>query len=133
MTNCRHNQRSYPPLSLTTKTHPAPHVSCPHMKPLLAFFLTFSAAAAADLTLLDAGKTDYQIVLPDAAPTPAIDASLQQTAFLVNKAEIAILREKGRDAAKPALILEKTVLAQKSGVEVMKLRDWSYASRREVL
>ena len=64
------------------------------MKPLLALVLTLSAATAADLTLLDAGKSDYEIVLPDAAPTPAIDASLLQTArllqtaFLANKAEL---------------------------------------------
>jgi hypothetical protein len=105
------------------------------MKPFLAFFLTLSAATAADLTLLDAGKSDYQIVLPDTAPTPAIDASLQQTArllqtaFLANKAEIAIVREKERDVSKPALMLGNTVLAQKSGVEVTKLRDWSYVQR----
>ncbi|MFN7343789.1 MAG: DUF4838 domain-containing protein, partial [bacterium] len=105
------------------------------MKPLLALFLTISAANAAELTLLDAGKTDYQIVLPDAAPTPAIDASLQQTArllqaaFLANKAEIAIVREKERDGSKPALMLGNTVLARKSGVELTKLRDWSYVQR----
>jgi|GEM_PF-6474493 hypothetical protein len=50
------------------------------MKPLLAFFLSLTAAAAADLTLLEAGKSDYQIVLPDALPSPALDESLVQTA-----------------------------------------------------
>ena len=97
------------------------------MKPLLAFFLSLSAATAADLTLLDAGKTDYQIVLPDAVPSPAIEASLQQTArslqtaFLSNKAEIAIVREKERDGSKLALMLGNTVLPRKNGVEVTKL------------
>ena len=91
------------------KTHASPHVSCPHMKPLLALFLSLTVAAAADLTLLDAGKTDYQIVLPDVAPTPAIDENLQQTArllqtaFLANKAEIAVVREKERDASEHSL------------------------------
>lgn len=105
------------------------------MKPLLTLFLTLTSATAADLTLLDAGKTDYQIVLPDAVPTPAIDASLQQTArllqtaFLANKAEIAIVREKERDGSKPVLMLGNTVLARKNGVEVTKLRDWSYVQR----
>lgn len=105
------------------------------MKPLLALFLCLTVANAADLTLLDAGKTDYEIVLPDAAPTPAIDASLQQTArllqtaFLANKAEIVIVREKERDGSKPALILGNTAFAQKNGVEVSKLRDWSYVQR----
>ena len=57
-----------------------------NMKPLLALFLTLSAATAADMTLLDAGKSDYQIVLPDAVPSAAIDASLQQTARLLQTA-----------------------------------------------
>ena len=35
------------------------------MKPLLALFLSLTAANAAALALLDAGKTDYQIVLQD--------------------------------------------------------------------
>lgn len=105
------------------------------MKHLFALILTLTAANAFSLTLLDAGKTDYQIVLPDAVPTPVIDASLQQTArllqtaFLANKAEIAIVREKERDGSKPALMLGNTVLARKNGVEVTKLRDWSYVQR----
>ncbi|MBK8094239.1 MAG: hypothetical protein IPK32_20290 [Verrucomicrobiaceae bacterium] len=55
------------------------------MKLTLLILLTCMAPASA-LTLLDAGKTDYQIVLPDAVPTPAIDASLQQTARLLQTA-----------------------------------------------
>lgn len=56
------------------------------MKPLLALFLSLTAAAAADLTLLDAGKSDYQIVLPDALPSPSLDESLVQTAQLLQTA-----------------------------------------------
>jgi hypothetical protein len=105
------------------------------MKPLLALFLSLTAAAAADLTLLDAGKSDYQIVLPDALPSPALEESLVQTArllqtaFLANKAEVAVVREKERDAAKPALMLGNTQFAQKNGLDVTKLRDWSFVHR----
>jgi hypothetical protein len=69
------------------------------MKPLLALFLSLTDAAAADLTLLDAGKSDYQIVLPDVLPSPALDEGLVQTArllktaFLANKAEVAVVRD----------------------------------------
>jgi hypothetical protein len=42
------------------------------MKPLLAFFHSLTAAAAAELTLLHAGKSDDQIVLPDALPYSAL-------------------------------------------------------------
>jgi len=105
------------------------------MKLLLPFFLVLTTATAADLTLLDAGKSDYQIVLPDALPLPALDESLVQTArllqtaFLANKAEVAVVREKERDAAKPALMLGNTQFAQKNGLEVTKLRDWSFVHR----
>ena len=70
------------------------------MKPLFAFFLSLTAAAAADLTLLDAGKSDYQIVLPDALPSPALDESLVQTArllqsaFLANLAKVVVVRDR---------------------------------------
>lgn len=102
---------------------------------LLAPFLSLTAATSADLILLDAGKSDYQIVLPDALPSPALDESLVQTArllqtaFLANKAEVAVVREKERDAAKPALMLGNTQFAQKNGLEVTKLRDWSFVHR----
>ena len=43
----------------------------------------------------------------------------------MNKAEIAVVREKEWDGSKPALMLGNTVLARKNGVEVSKLRDWS--------
>lgn len=39
------------------------------------------------------------------------------------------MREKGRDAAKPVLMLGNTALARNNGVEVTKLRDWSYVQR----
>lgn len=106
-----------------------------HMKTLVAFFLALTAATAADLTLVDAGKSDYQIVLPDALPSPALDESLVQTArllqtaFLANKVEVAVVREKERDAAKPALMLGNTQFAQKMGLDVTNLRDWSFVHR----
>jgi hypothetical protein len=42
------------------------------MKPLLAFFHSLTSAAAADLTLLHAGKSDDQIVLPVSIPYSAL-------------------------------------------------------------
>lgn len=70
------------------------------MKPLFAFFLSLTAAAATDMTLLDAGKLDYKIVLPDALPSPGLGESLVQTArllqtaFTANRGEVAVVREK---------------------------------------
>ena len=86
------------------------------MKPtltiLIALLLTLHAAThAADLSLLSEGTSDYQIVVPDTLETPALTeclnqtARLVQTAFMANGAEVSVVTETLRDAAKPALLL----------------------------
>ena len=99
-------------------------------------FLTPSAALlAADLTLLNDGKSEYQIVVPDAQQTPALAESLNQTARLVqtafraNGADVVVVGESTRDAAKPSLFLGNTQFAQKNNIDVTKLRDWSFVHR----
>ncbi|MFT5468369.1 MAG: hypothetical protein ACI8UO_003478 [Verrucomicrobiales bacterium] len=100
-----------------------------------AVCLATSSAIAADLTLLNDGKSDYQIVVPDKLETSALTeclnqtARLVQTAFAANGAEVEVVLESERDAAKPALFLGDTRIAQEHGVEVAKLRDWSYVLR----
>ncbi len=104
---------------------------------LLATLLLASpvALSAADLSLLDQGKSDYQIVVPDTLETPALTASLHQTARLVqtafaaNGVEVAVVTESQRDTTKPALLLGNTRFAKQNGVDVKKLRDWSYVHR----
>ena len=87
---------------------------------------------AADLTLLSDGKSDYQIVVPDKLETPALTeclnqtARLVQTAFKANGVDVSVVTENQREAAKPALLLGNTRFAQTSGIDVTKLRDWSY-------
>lgn len=89
-------------------------------------------AAAAELTLFADGKSDYQIVLPNTSPTPAFGKCLEQTARLVqtafqaNGVAVAVVAEKDRDPAKPAIALGGTELAAKNGVDVTKLKDWGY-------
>lgn len=53
-------------------------------------------------------------------------ARLLQTVLLTNMAEVAVVREKNRDAAKPPLMLGNTQFAQENGLDVTKLRDWSF-------
>ena len=112
--------------------------------PILAALLLASLAAthAADLVLLRDGKSDYQIVVPDTLATPALTeglnqtARLLQTAFKANGAEVKVVPESQRDAAKPALFLGDTAFARAQGVEVAKLKGWSYVHRvvgRDVL
>lgn len=75
-----------------------------------------AATYAADVSLLSAGTSDYQIVLPDALETPELTECLNQTARLVqtvfkaNGVDVSVVTETGRDASKPALLLGNTVL-----------------------
>ena len=91
--------------------------------------------SAADLTLLGEGKSDYQIVVPDNLETPELTqclnqmARLVQTTFKANGAEVCVVTESERDAAKPAILLGNTQLAQKSSIDVTKLADWGYVHR----
>jgi hypothetical protein len=110
------------------------------MKHTLALLATLLLAPlgvlhAADLTLLSDGKSDYQIVVPDKLEAPAISeclnqtARLVQTAFKANGVDAAVITESQRDAAKPALLLGNTRFARQHGIDVTKLRDWSYVLR----
>ena len=102
---------------------------------LLACVLSALSASAAELTLLNEGKSDYQIVVPDELGTPALTeciaqtARLVQTAFHANGAAVPVVAESARDAVKPALFLGDTQFARQHGVDVTKLRDWSYVER----
>ena len=103
----------------------------------VAFALLLSAVSvsAADVVLLNSNKSDYQIVLPDQLPTPGLSECLKQTARLVesafkaNGAEVSIIAESERDPAKPSLFLGNTRFAKQQGIDVSKLRDWSYVHR----
>lgn len=84
------------------------------------------------LVLADKGGSDYQIILPDKYPTPAIGADMQQvarllqTAFKANGAELAVVTEAARDKAKPAIYLGATSFARTHGVEC---KGWSYVHK----
>lgn len=102
---------------------------------LLAPPLLLHAADAADLVLLSEGESDYQIVVPDNAETELLSDCLKQTTRLVqtvfaaNGAEVPVAKESDRDPEKPALFLGNTEFARRQGVDVTKLRDWSYVHR----
>lgn len=94
-----------------------------------------SLTQAADLTLAADGKSDYQIVLPDTPPTPAVGECLGQTARLIrtafkaNGADVPVMTESKRDRARPAIHLGDTAFARACGVDVSALQDWSYVLR----
>lgn len=109
------------------------------MKPLpLALLLAvagMATARAADLTLLEEKRSDYQIVVPDQIPAEALaeclrqTARLIQTAFQANGAEVAVVTEANRDPEKPAIFLGDTRFAREHGIDPAQLRDWSYVHR----
>lgn len=100
-----------------------------------AAFSWKSTLAGADLVLSQGGRTDYQIVLPDAPPSPAIGEALRQTArlmqaaFKAGGAELPVVDEKGRDTARPGIYLGSTAFARTQGVDVAGLRGWSYVQQ----
>jgi Domain of unknown function (DUF4838) len=91
-----------------------------------------SKLAASMLVISDNGMSDYQIVLPDNYPTPAIQADMQQvgrllqTAFKANGAELEIVSEGAWQKAKPGIFVGATEFARSHGVT---LKGWSYVHK----
>ncbi|MDF1816725.1 MAG: DUF4838 domain-containing protein [Verrucomicrobiales bacterium] len=98
------------------------------------FFLTLAIGTGGELVLGEAGKTDFQIVLPDQSPDPGIDASLVQTArllqtaFLANGISIPVIRESQLEGT-PGIFLGNTSFARQQELDVTKLEGWSYFHR----
>ena len=102
---------------------------------LLAFIALALPATAAELALLRDGKSDYEIVLPDAPQADAIGRALEQTArllqtaFLANGAKVAVVAESRHDANRPAIFLGDTRFARDHGFDPTQLEGWSYVHR----
>ena len=106
---------------------------------ILTFFvsccLVCSQAKAGDLVLGTDGKSNYQIVVPDTVPSPAIGeclaqaARLVQTAFTANGVEVPVVPEGERDPVKPGIYLGDTALARANGINVAQLKGWGYVHK----
>ncbi len=94
-----------------------------------------SYASGADLVLSQAGKSDYQIVLPESSAAPSVTEGLQQTARLLqvalqaNGAGVAVVTESKRDASKPTIWLGETTFAREHKVDLKSLTGWGYVHR----
>ena len=92
-------------------------------------------AAAADLTLLGDGRSDYEIVLPDRHAGDAVGRALEQTgrllqtAFAANGAAVAVVTEARHDATRPGLFLGDTRFARDHGIDPTTFADWGYLQR----
>ena len=99
---------------------------------MLSAVLLLSTASAADLVLAENGKSDYQIVLPDAVPGATINRTLASAAevmremFKSNGCTVAVVKESLADKQKPGIYLGDTAEARAAGVEGSKLPVWTY-------
>jgi len=97
--------------------------------------LAGTMAPAAELTLAANGKSDYQVVVPDAPPTTDIVeclaqvARLVQTAFKANGFDVPVVQESKRDAVRPGIYLGDTAFGRASGIDVSRIRDWGYVHK----
>jgi hypothetical protein len=102
---------------------------------VLRSLLCTVTATADDVVVAVDGQSEYQIVVPDQSPSPAIGeclsqtARLLQTAFQANGCEVPLVQEGRRDPAKPAIYLGDTAFARAAGVDVMALTGWGYVQR----
>ena len=91
-----------------------------------------AADLAGSLVLAADGKSNYQVVVPDASASPAIDACLNQTARLVQTAfkangfDVPVVTEGNRDPARPGIYLGNTNFARAGGVDLSHLSGWGY-------
>jgi hypothetical protein len=92
-------------------------------------------AYADDLTLAVGGKSEYQIVVPNALPNQAIERQVNQAgraiqnAFKTNGCSVPIVAEKDRNPAKPGIYLSTTEYACANGVDFSKLEGWGYVHK----
>jgi hypothetical protein len=110
-------------------------------KSLAAISAVFSAVLlstatvlnGADLVLAEKGRTDCQIVLPEAVPGAVISQALDRVAavmqemFKSNGSTVPVVKESQADKQKPGIYLGDTALARAAGVEGATLPVWAYA------
>ncbi len=110
-------------------------MKCWIVLPLLVLIFSGRAVQAADLELAAAGKTAYQLVVPNSTANAELGACLGQMArliqcaFAANGVEIPIAIEGAHDAARPSIFVGNTQFAQQQGVETSQLKHWGYVHR----
>lgn len=87
------------------------------------------------LVIVENGKSDYRIVLPDVETSPAdlTPRNLMECAKLLQEcirestgAELEIVREGKNGSVKPGIYLGNTVFARSNGVKLSSMKQWQY-------
>ena len=98
----------------------------------LGFLLIGANLNAGELLLGAAGKSNYQIVIPDKSSSKKIALSIEKAAKLCQKAfkengmTIPVVTEAKLIPEKPGIYLGKTKFALKNGVDFAKMKGWTY-------
>lgn len=94
-----------------------------------------AGANAGNLVLGSAGKSDYQIIVPDTHASPEIGGCLEQvarllqTAFKANGIDLPVVAEGKMNPAKPGIYLGNTAFSRSKGVDVSSLTGWGYVHK----
>jgi hypothetical protein len=89
-------------------------------------------AASTPINLIDHGKSTYSIVIPSATTDTRQNRTLNLAANLLQStlqkstgAQLPIVSEENWKAATPAIYLGKTIAAQKAGLPLDKITEWT--------
>ncbi len=99
----------------------------------LLLVLCFTGKVEADELLLGAaGRSGYQIIIPEKYPAENLAASVQAAAELMKESfaeqgiALELYPESKADAKKPGIYLGKTDFAIKNGIDFDKMEGWTY-------
>ncbi len=100
---------------------------------LFCLFWVSPLIASAQLKIAVAGKSDYQIVIPDKAKNPLLSNFWEQSANLLKNciqestgAALPVLEESKAIKTKPGIYIGDTVKASSSGINAETLAAWEY-------
>ena len=103
---------------------------------LFCLFSVFPLIASAQLKIAAAGKSDYQIVIPDKAKNPLFSYFWEQSATLLKNciqestgAALPVLEESKAIKTKPGIYIGDTIKASASGINAETLAAWEYVIR----
>ncbi|MFA7157989.1 MAG: DUF4838 domain-containing protein, partial [Kiritimatiellia bacterium] len=101
----------------------------------LSVSLTAGNAASGHIVLAASGRSEYQVIIPDAFPDVQIEAWLKHAAQLISDAfkangfEVPVATEGRRDQSKPGIYLGDTACARANGVDIKKMKGWGYVHK----
>lgn len=91
-----------------------------------------SSGATPELTLVVNGKSDYTIVIPDPDTGDRVRKAAELLQSILQEStgcKLPIVKESDATANSPHIYLGKTNMAERTGLPVDKLKDWTFCKR----